>query len=256
MKFVIPFKLGDKFPNIDQKPEKISFKDDTLHLSFDLLEVQARKEFQNRAQTKTQTNLSDSSQILRGKMREMLSIKGRTMDVDEKGPTNPFNSIPIEHEPNSDLRKRLRESENNTNFKKQISNRYVSGEKPEIEYKNGSKETPKMKKEEGIMTTKRNKSPSTLILPPAITELLNKYKISNVIKGRDLEEFLIRDPESLTPLEECSINEKIIELLADKIITEKENRLQTEIQIEKLTNQNMKQISALERMIKKTYAHD
>lgn len=85
-----------------------------------------------------------------------------------------------------------------------------------------------------------------------ITELLHSLKLSSVVSVKDLDGIPLEGKSVLTMRDESRLNEKIIEILADKIISEKENRVQTEIQIDKLTTQNQKQIDVLEKMLKKS----
>lgn len=85
-----------------------------------------------------------------------------------------------------------------------------------------------------------------------ITELLHNLKLSSVVSVKDLDSIPMEGKSVLTMRDESRLNEKIIEILADKIISEKENRVQTEIQIDKLTTQNQKQIDVLEKMLKKS----
>jgi len=211
--------------------------------------VQARRELQSIG--KVQTNLSDSSQILRGKMREMLSNKGRSKDIDDKGLTSGPQKEPLEASkaPPTAERKDLRETTklNKKDGKSEIVKKFDSREVSKLNVK-----TEELLRED----TKRSKSSASLQLLPAISELLNNYKLSNSLKLKDFEDFHLSDPDSMTFEEESRINERIIELLTDKIIVEKENRLQTEIQIDKLTNQNKRQIEALEKMLKRSQPSD
>lgn len=96
---------------------------------------------------------------------------------------------------------------------------------------------------------------------PKIQKILDQHELLEAFNQNDFRDIEIYDEEPELDIdEEISIHEKvriffitffqIIELLADKIIYEKENRLQTEIQMNKIRNQNQKQIEALETMLK------
>ena len=82
--------------------------------------------------------------------------------------------------------------------------------------------------------------------------VLDEYDLQDLFKNGDFEElnFLDESKDRLVVEDRICINERIIELLANKIIQEKENRLQTEIQMNKIRRQNQKQIKALETMLK------
>ena len=127
-------------------------------------------------------------------------------------------------------------------------------QKTELVKKYDSREVSKinMKMEELLKEDIKQKKPEEVQLPASINDLLNTYKLASVLKSKDFEDFTGVHQDRLTPQEESRLNERIIELLSDRIISEKENRLHTEIQIEKLTNQNKKQIQALEKMLKKS----
>lgn len=203
-----------------------------------------------------QTNLSDSSQILRGKMREMLSIKGRSKDIDDKGLTSGPQKPGEQTGPQKPLAADNKELRDSTKANRREP---VRDSKSEFVKKFDSREVSKLnvKTEELLREdTKRSKSSASLHLLPAINELLSSYKLTNSLKLKEFEDFQLKDPDSFTLEEESRVNERIIELLTDKIIVEKENRLQTEIQIDKLTNQNKRQIEALEKMLKRSHANE
>jgi hypothetical protein len=86
-------------------------------------------------------------------------------------------------------------------------------------------------------------------MQPGIKILLEEYEIPNLFTSEEFRD-IRTGGGSLTSREESSVNERIIELLVEKIILEKENRLQTELQMRKLKSQNLKQIEVLERMLK------
>lgn len=96
------------------------------------------------------------------------------------------------------------------------------------------------------------KSSSQKPLHQLIKELLNDYQLSNVIKADSLEH-LLADKETtscLTLEEEDKLNECILEKLSVKLSEERGFRRHTEEQIEKLVNQNKRQIDTLRKMIK------
>jgi hypothetical protein len=180
-------------------------------------------------------------------MREMLSIKGRSKDIDDKGLTSAPQKEPLE--PAKTPERELRESSklNKKEGKSELVKKFDSREVTKLNVR-----TDELLRDEA----KRSKSSTSLQLQPAISELLGTYKLANSLKAKDFEDFQLKSPDSLTLDEESRINERIIELLTDKIIVEKENRLQTEIQIDKLTNQNKRQIEALEKMLKRSAPQD
>ena len=97
-----------------------------------------------------------------------------------------------------------------------------------------------------ILSTKQKRS---RLMQPGIKILLEEYEIPNLFTSEEFRD-IRTGGGSLTSREESSVNERIIELLVEKIILEKENRLQTELQMRKLKSQNLKQIEVLERMLK------
>ena len=275
------------------------YRDDTLHLSFDLMEVQLRRE-----RVSSGTNLSDSSQVLRGRMRDLLSTKdgheGSLMGLQQATATQtshyqPYSntqtapnnsgfplskqqySAKLEASPTPGYASRVEKSAGKKELSPRPSNpphqsasalrekqpsaketlhelTPYTDTKFEIVKKFDSREVSKinMKMEELLKEEKKAKSLAQT-LPAAIADLLASYKLTNCIKPKELDDFSPKDPEQLSQSEECKLNERIIELLAEKIVNEKENRLQTELQIEKLTSQNKRQIEALEKMLKKSH---
>jgi hypothetical protein len=87
---------------------------------------------------------------------------------------------------------------------------------------------------------------------PKVSMVLNYHNLDDVFEIEDFEDidYLGDLGKGVDVEDKITINERIIELLANKIIQEKENRLQTEIQMNKIRNQNQKQIKALETMLK------
>ena len=123
---------------------------------------------------------------------------------------------------------------------------YESSNTQNLELYNSSDVKSLNDKISSILNTKQQKS---RLMQPGIKILLEEYEIPNLFKAEDFSGVRVRGG-SLTAEEESSVNEKIIELLVEKIILEKENRLQTELQMNKLKSQNKKQIAVLEKMLK------
>lgn len=316
-------------------------KDDTLHLSFDLLEVQ---------QVKEGTNLSDSSQALRGRIRELMGDrlknnskpreKSTNVMTHSKSPPKSTVGKELEKQPGSQVRLNSSEKESKAPATQQTGESRSGWKKKEPLVERSSPQSPQAVTDNVKVSRKilnpnavevpnnRNKmltknaspqrsirsnsagserggSPAVVKSPPRtkqstdmlkgvarssrpqfevvddrkletkgtqgrlkqseltsskttvkthdlVVELLHNLKLSSVISVKDLEQLPLESKNELTMRDESRLNEKIIEILADKIISEKENRVQTEIQIEKLTTQNKKQIQVLEKMLQKS----
>ena len=100
---------------------------------------------------------------------------------------------------------------------------------------------------------KKDNSKESKMIHPSIKELLEEYQIFEFFKPSDFKDIKPKNFE-LEPEEESMINERIISLLSEKIISEKENRIQTELQIEKLGAQNKKHIGVLKSIFHKENA--
>ena len=305
-------------------------KDDTLHLSFDLLEVQ---------QVKEGTNLSDSSHALRGKIRELMGDRLKNnarpretstnvatisksppktrvkadaeavpkpelqqdADQTQKQPepkgwkkklplverTSPPTKKPDPPvpEPAARTSRKALDPSADVSAKKKL---LVAKNSPQRSVRTDSPASPKeaspavlksppraIKPASGVRASKpqfetvddrrldargngvsqkqyATNSKPTVRSQDLITELLHNLKLSSVVSVKDLDSIPLEGKSVLTMRDQSRLNEKIIEILADKIISEKENRVQTEIQIDKLTTQNQKQIDVLEKMLKKS----
>jgi len=82
-----------------------------------------------------------------------------------------------------------------------------------------------------------------------LKNLLEEYNIIDLFSQSDFQDIEGVEASELEIQAEREINERIIELLSEKIVKEKENRLQTELQMNRLKTQNAKQIVVLEKML-------
>lgn len=111
------------------------------------------------------------------------------------------------------------------------------------------KDINKINEKMEILLIKEKRKP-TRLMPPGIKVLLEEYGLLDLFKVSDFKGIRIRDG-TLNLEQESLVNERIINLMTEKIVAEKENRVQTEIQIEKFAIQNQKQISVLRSIFQK-----
>lgn len=242
--------------NVEDEDEQVSYiRDDTLHLSFDVLEVCKKR------QVNSIDHFNESSQLLM--MEADLNLKQLSS---HKKPTL-METIGIQNVASSG-KPQIKNPLKKLNSKMAI--KYVdSTSKPKLTKVASGSITPDKQKPEIIHTVAKTSRESSKQLPKVQTDdrpkrpsvskgrhdvvydLLNIYRLGNIVQVKDLDGVISNiNTSEMTLADESRLNEKILELVAVKITAEKGFRQHTEDQILKLTQQNKKQIDALQKMIK------
>ena len=95
-----------------------------------------------------------------------------------------------------------------------------------------------------------NASKENINLPTTIKSILAKFEIEGLIPGESFSDFEDNGSDvAMTGFEKKFIYERIILLLSGKIIDEQRCRKQTERQIEKLADQNKRQVEVLGKQL-------
>lgn len=233
---------------VNDEQEQISYvRDDTLHLSFDLLEVRKKKIFE------TAENFNESGGQLLA-MQSDLSPPNNSKKL--KQPPTLIESIGRQNVAPSNTTRPVKLSKASASEAKLVKPKAVGRksikemvikEKPERE---SSGKSAKIKVKDDRKSLQSKALHRETDEKGAVAELLDMYRLGNIIKVKDLEEVTYSNDIELSLEDQSKINEKILEIMTVKILAEQGFRQHTEEQIQKLTQQNKKQIDALQKMIK------
>lgn len=203
--------------NLNLNPDKdtdVSYvRDDTLHLSFDLLEVRIKQD---------------------GKATEQAPQKPLPLEPKKSNVLSPIGEANIKQKPRAAVTARpvLEDEEEDKPTDSMVDS-----------------ETNRAKLKSASTTDKKLQLSQEPPVHKALGDVISRNKLTELIDHSELES-LFGNSHSVQSLEdESRINERLLEILVNKIQAEKEHRRQTEIQIEKLVLQNKRQIQALEKLL-------